>query len=138
MIKAAPKLSFHKLLSVPGHHERSCGSMFCANCVKTLEMCPLCYGDVKGTNAFGPVPRMILNMIGDLRVTCDHCHQEMPRKAFFEWDSCDFLRPYTTLQRWIVQQIPTVVPCIKTATFMQMARPPVEKLARNTLKNVRW
>ena len=62
----------------------ACGNMFCANCVKSLQMCPLCRGELEKGHAFGPVPRMILNMISDLRVSCDQCHEEMTRQVFLE------------------------------------------------------
>ena len=63
----------------------SCGNMFCGDCVKSLDKCPVCGGPITGYDSFTRVPRLILGKIADIKVTCDRCHSGMSCEVFRLW-----------------------------------------------------
>src|SRR5690348_14287460 len=57
----------------------TCGHMFCRLCIQKLSYkCPICRNG--SANAFSPVTvRVVLNMLGNIRVKCNKCHQQLNR-----------------------------------------------------------
>lgn len=93
----------HQVFSDPQMFQ--CGDMFCSKCINVLKTehesskkasgmnCPSCSTDVTSTLA---VPRMISNMLGNLKVTCCTCNKEMSRAAFTNhyWNDCEINCPH--------------------------------------------
>lgn len=50
---------------------QSCGNVFCASCVRSLENCPLCRSPLK--DKLQDVPRLIKNRLNALMVHCPAC-----------------------------------------------------------------
>jgi len=55
-----------------------CRNTFCRKCVETLTRCPVCRGNI----SLQEPPRLLLNLLGKLTVTCNVCSKEVKRGDF--------------------------------------------------------
>jgi len=64
----------------------ACGNMFCAQCLGTIESCPICRGSFKDVPCV-QAPKLVLNALKNMKVRCNACNAEMTRETF-ETHSC--------------------------------------------------